>query len=277
MPEEAHLDEWESVADAWEANRDRVFDFFRTASDWLVAAVDPQPGQVVLDVAAGPGETGFLISGIVGENGRVISTDLAPTMVAAARRGAAARGLENVECRVMDAQALDLGDDSVDGAVSRLGLMLVSDPAAAFAQLRRVIRPGGALAYAVIGAPDRNQWMSSMMGALLQNGHAPVSGDPFAIGGPFGLASPDTNASLLRDAGFTDIEVELIPGSMTVVDADDYWRTQASLAGPVKATVERLTEDERAAVRETLAGMVAPFQGDAGLALPSQLVAVRAA
>lgn len=276
MAEEAQVNEWESVADAWEANRQRVFDFFRTASDWLVTTIDPQPGQVVLDVAAGPGETGFLIAEAVGPNGRVISSDLAPTMVAAARRGATAGGLTNVDCRVMDAQALDLDDDSVDAAISRLGLMLVPDPAAAFRELRRVVRSGGTVAYTVIGAPDQNAWLALMMGALTQNGHQPATGNPFAVGGPFGLASPDLNAELLRDAGFVDVQIEQIPGVITVTDADDYWETQSSLAGPVKATVERLTDDERATVRATLATMLARYEADGGFALPSQLVAVRA-
>lgn len=277
MAEDAQVNEWESVAAAWEANRQRVFDIFRAASDWLVEAIDPQPGQVVLDVAAGPGETGFLVAEAVGPEGRVISSDLAPTMVAAARRGAKARGLANVDCRLMDAQALDLDDDSVDAAISRLGLMLVPDPAAAFRELRRVVRSGGTVAYAVIGAPERNQWMALMMGALMQNGHQPVTGNPFEPGGPFGLSSPDVNAEMLRAAGFVDIQIDQIPGAMTVVDADDYWETQSSLAGPVKATVERLTDHERTAVRATLPGMLAPFEVEDGFALPSHLIAVRAA
>lgn len=276
MAEEAQVNEWESVADAWEANRERVFELFRTASDWLVEAIDPQPGQVVLDVAAGPGETGFLVADAVGPSGRVISSDLAPTMVAAARRGAEARGLANVDCRILDAQALDLDDASVDAAISRLGLMLVPDPAAAFRELRRVVRAEGTVAYAVIGAPDQNAWMALMMGALMQNGYQPVTGNPFELGGPFGLSSPDLNAEMLRAAGFVDIHIEQISGAMTVVDADDYWDTQSSLAGPVKATVEQLTSDEQATVRATLAGMMGPFEADGGFALPSQLVAVRA-
>ena len=276
MAEAADISEWESVADAWEANRQRVFDFFRTASDWLVEAIGPQPGQVVLDVAAGPGETGFLVAEAVGPEGRVISSDLAPTMVAAARRGADERGLANVECRVMDAQALDLEDDSVDAAISRLGLMLVPDPAAAIGELRRVVRSGGTVAYTVIGAPDQNGWMALLMGALMQNGHQPPTGNPFQLGGPFGLSSPDKNADLLRGAGFVDIEIEQIPGAMTVVDVDDYWDTQSALAGPVKATVERLTAHERPTVRATLVEMITPFEIEGGFALPSQLVAVRA-
>ncbi|HEU5082013.1 MAG TPA: methyltransferase domain-containing protein [Acidimicrobiales bacterium] len=276
MAEDAPVNEWESVAEAWEANRQRVFDFFRATSDWLVEAIDPRPGQVVLEVAAGPGETGFLVAEAVGPTGRVISSDLAPTMVAAARRGAEARGLANVDCRMMDAQALDLEDDSVDAAISRLGLMLVPDPASAFRELRRVVRPGGTVAYAVIGAPDQNHWMATMIGALMQNGHQPGTGNPFELGGPFGLAAPDVNAEMLRAAGFDDVRTEQISGVMTVADAEDYWATQSSLAGPVKATVERLTDDERAAVQATLADMIAPFETPDGFALPSQLVAVRA-
>ncbi len=276
MTEDAQTNEWESVADAWEANRQRVFDFFRAASDWLVETIDPQPGQVVLDVAAGPGETGFLVAEAVGPEGRVIVSDLAPTMVAAARRGAEARGLANVECRLMDAQALDLGDDSVDAAISRLGLMLVPDAAAALRELRRVVRSGGAVAYTVIGAPDQNAWMALMMGALIQNGHQPVTGNPFELGGPFGLSSPDVNTELLRAAGFVDIRIEQITGAMTVVDVDDYWDTQSSLAGPVKVTVDEMTDDERATVRATLVETMAPFEAEAGFALPFQLVAVRA-
>jgi SAM-dependent methyltransferase len=276
MAEEPQVNEWESVAEAWEANRQRVFDSFSSASDWLVEAIGPQPGQVVIDVAAGPGETGFLVAEAVGPEGRVISTDLAPTMVAAARRGAKARGLANVDCRVMDAQALDLGDDSVDAAISRLGLMLVPDPSAAFHELRRVVRSGGTVAYTVIGTPDQNQWMALMMGALIQNGHQPVTGNPFELGGPFGLSSPDVNAELLAGAGFVDIQIEQIAGAMTVVDADDYWDTQSSLTGPVKATVEQLTDEERATIQATLHGMMEPFETKGGFALPSQLVGVRA-
>ncbi len=276
MAEEPPVNEWESVAEAWEANRQRVFDSFRVASDWLVEAIDPRPGQVVLEVAAGPGETGFMVAEAVGPTGRVISSDLAPTMVAAARRGVEARGLANVDCRLMDAQALDLEDDAVDAAISRLGLMLVPDPAAAFGELRRVVRPGGTVAYAVIGAPEHNQWMALMMGALMQNGHQPVTGNPFELGGPFGLSSPDVNAEMLRAAGFADIRTEQVSGTMAVADADDYWVIQSSLAGPVRATVDQMTDDERATVRASLAGMLAPFETPDGFALPFQLVAVRA-
>ena len=132
---------WDAVAGGWEQHRTRIFDGFRHVSDWLVARTDPQSGDTVLDLAAGPGETGFLAAERVGEGGRVLSTDLAPRMVEAARRGAAARQLDNVECRVLDAQAMELPDDSVDAAICRLGFMLMPDPGRALREVRRASVP----------------------------------------------------------------------------------------------------------------------------------------
>ena len=266
-------DPWELVAEEWERRRDRLYEAFLPASEWLLDATKPAAGDAILEVAAGPGETGFAALERAGDGARLISTDYAPTMVQAAERGAAARGLTNVDCRVMDAQALDLADDSVDVVISRLGLMLVPDPEKALREARRVLRPGGRLAYAVMGTPDRNQWMSLVMGSLLQAGHAPVGENPFALGGVFGLASPETNQKLLADAGFSDVTCDVLPGAMWVADADDLWDLQSKVAGPVRMTVEQMSEAEIDTAREALAAMLPPFAADGGgYALPTELV-----
>lgn len=268
---------WERVAPAWERHRAWVFEGFRHVSEWLIAQLDPQPGQSILELAAGPGETGFLVADLVGPQGRVISTDLAPGMVEAARHGAAARGLGNVECRVMDAQALDLPDQSVDGVLSRLGLMLVPDVGRTFAEVRRVLRPGGRLAYAVIGSPVDNQWMGLIMMALVQRGHRPVSGDPFGAAGPFSLSDPDRNRSLLADAGFDQVEVAELRGTVAFADPYDYWERQTQIGGPVAALVASLPPDEVTAARESLAAIMQPFAEGGGYALPSSVLGVSAA
>lgn len=167
------LRHWGAVAAAWDKYRDRLFSDVRSVSEWLVDQVDPQPGQTVLELAAGPGETGFLAAARLGGSGRLISSDFAPEMVAAARRGASRRGLDNVECRVIDAQQIDLPDDSVDGVLLRFGLMLVPEQERAVAEVRRVLRQGGRFAYATWGPPERNPWIFQIVLALLQNGVAP--------------------------------------------------------------------------------------------------------
>ena len=102
----------------------------------LVAAIEPAPADVVLDLAAG---TGDLTEALSGRVAHVISTDLSPAMVEAARR----RRLASTEHRVMDMQAIDLPDASVDAVVCRFGYMLVPDLALALRETRRVLRPGG--------------------------------------------------------------------------------------------------------------------------------------
>src|SRR5262249_60793355 len=121
-------------------------------------------------------------------------------MVDAARRGARARGLGNVEFRVMDAQALELPDSSVDAVLSRFGVMLVPEPARVVREARRALRDGGRLAYAGWGPPDRNPWLTLFVGAFLQTGNAPPGGDPIGPSGVCSLANPDAQRQNLAPA-----------------------------------------------------------------------------
>ncbi len=115
----------------------------------------------MLELAAGPGDTGFIAAERLGPNGLLLSTDVAPEMVAAARRRAAELGIENVEFRVEDASAIDLADASVDGVLCRFGVMLVPDPERALGEIARVLRPEGRVALAVWASSDANDWMTA--------------------------------------------------------------------------------------------------------------------
>lgn len=263
------------VAGAWERHRTRLFEAQRHVSEWLVDRVDPQPGQTVLELAAGPGETGFLAAERVGAGGRLISTDLGPGMVDAARRGAAARGLTHVECRVMDGQEIDLPDASVDGVLSRFGVMLMPEPARALAGARRVLRPGRRLAYAVWGPPERNPSMSLLALAAIRSGHQPP-GDPTAPGSPFALADPDRNRDLVLAAGFEDVEVVDLPGVTRFTDIDDYWDLRTSVSGSLAVFVSSLAPDDVRAVRSALEPMLEPYATPDGYALPSLAIGVAA-
>ena len=266
---------WDGLAPAWERHRTKVFEGFRPVSEWLVEHVAPQPGQTVLEVAAGPGDTGFLAAERLGDGGRLISTDIAPGMVEAARRGAAQQRLANVDCRVMDAQRLDLDDDSVDGVVCRLGFMLMPDPAAALREVRRVLRDDGRLAYAVVGSPMANQWMGLMMMALVQRGHVPA-GDPFGPGGPFSMSDHDRNRELLAEAGFRYVEVSELPGTMSFESPAAYWELQSQIGGPIPAIVAGLPPDEAAEARAAVEAMVEQYAAGGAYAVPSSLVVVSA-
>jgi ubiquinone/menaquinone biosynthesis C-methylase UbiE len=261
------LRQWNSVAPEWDRYRDRLFSDVLAVSEWLVEQVDPQPGQTVLELAAGPGETGFLAAARLGPTGRLICSDFAPAMVAAAARGAAERGLANVECRVLDAQQIDLPDASVDGVLMRFGMMLVPAPDRAIAEIRRVVRPGGRCAYATWGPPQDNPWIFLIVAALLQNGVAPP-GDAFAPGGMFSLSTPESNRALAAAGGFDDVTVDQLGGVMRFADADDHWAYLTAVAGPVAELVAAVPAEQTEAVRATIAASLAPYERGGALELP---------
>ena len=264
------------VAAGWERHRDRLFENSRPVSEWLVQQIDPKPGATVLELAAGPGETGFLVAERIGSAGRLISTDVAPAMVDTAKRGAEARGLHNIEFRVVDAQAIDLADDSVDGVLSRFGVMLTPDPRRVLSEARRVLRPGRPLAYAVWGAPDRNPWLMLVVGALLQRGHVPP-GDAFGPGGVFSLAESHDNEELMGEAGYSDVQVAEIAGFMRFESVSDYWELQSAVSGPVAVLAKSLEPREVDTIRAVLEQALAPFESGSGYDVPSLAVGVSGA
>jgi ubiquinone/menaquinone biosynthesis C-methylase UbiE len=273
---EEALRHWSAVAPLWDRYRDRLFEDWRSVSEWLVDQVDPQPGQTVLELTAGPGETGFLAAARLGSTGRLICSDFAPAMVAAARRQAGERGFDNVECRVIDAQQIDLPDGSVDGVLSRFGLMLVPEQERAIAEIRRVLRPGGQCAYSTFGSPERNPWVFQIVLALLQNG-VRLPGDAFAPGGLFSLSSPERNHALATAGGFLDVTVEELTGVRRFDSLDDYWTHITTVGGPVAELVGSLDAGQIEAVRATLDPSLAPFERDGALELPWLAIVTSAA
>jgi ubiquinone/menaquinone biosynthesis C-methylase UbiE len=110
---------WNAMAAGWETARQDLWELSRPVSEWLVDRLDPHPGQTVLDLAAGFGDTGLLAARRLGETGRVVISDFAPEMVAAVRRRAAELGITNAEFRELDAERMALVAGSVDGVTCR--------------------------------------------------------------------------------------------------------------------------------------------------------------
>ena len=167
------LDVWSAMAPGWERWRAHLEHALSPVRAWLVSELAPASGDTVLELSAGAGDTGFLAAAALGETGRLISTDFSPEMLEVARRRGADLGLANVEYRVVDAERIELDADSVDGVLCQNGYMLMADPAAALSETRRVLRPGGRLALAVWGAPERNPWAAIGGMIFVQRGHMP--------------------------------------------------------------------------------------------------------
>jgi SAM-dependent methyltransferase len=253
---------WGQMSQGWEDRNEWMNEVTGRVNEWIVACADPQAGQTFLDVASGPGDLGFRAAERVGDEGRVISTDFAPEMVEVARRLGEARGLRNVEHRVLDAERMDLDDDSVDGVVCRWGYMLMADPAAALRETRRVLREGGPLAFGVWTTPDRNPWAAVPGMTLVQRGHIPPP-EPGAPG-IFAMGDPDRIRELVGGAGFGEPEIEEIAFDFEYSGSDDVWDAIIRLAGPLAEVISALPEDEREATRAAIEENLSAYRNDDG-------------
>jgi SAM-dependent methyltransferase len=265
---------WDEVAGGWARHRELVWRASRELSERLVQLLDPRPGDTVLDVAAGPGDTGFLANERIGPAGRLLSTDVAPQMLAAAQARAAELGVTNAEFRVMDAQSLELEDESIDGIVCRWGYMLVEEPARALAETRRVLRPGGRVAFAVWASPDENPWASSIGRTLVERGlmERPEPDAP----GPFRLADRERLASLVAGAGLELLALEDIPLTWRYDSFDEYWEVSSDLSRTLAVTLQGLGAEAIEELRDAVRSALAQYESDEGLVIPALSRAVLA-
>lgn len=262
---------WDDVAPGWERYREVVNELERRVTERMLEAVDARNGDTILELTAGSGGVGIPFAASRPDV-RVLITDFSPRMVAAAERAARERGLGNVETRVLDAQAIDLPDASVDGVISRYGLMIVPDPKRAFLEIRRVLKPGRALAYTVWGPLETNPWMMLFGATLMMRGHFTPPED----GGFFPLTSEEENRAVASAAGFDRVEVDVMDLPLPYDSFERYWELSSALSGPLAGIVKGLPADEQAAVREALQEYAAPFRSGAGLQFPSRRIFVRA-
>lgn len=258
------LDAWESVARGWERRRALVWDVSHEVGERLVDALDPQPGETILELACGPGDTGFTAATRLGDSGKLLSTDFAEGMVAAARRRSAELGLTNIEHRVVDAQEIDLPDASVDGVLCRWGYMLMPDPGQALAETWRVLRPGGRVAFSVWAEARDNPWASAAGKVAIDLGFAtpPEPDTP----GPFRLGDVDRVRALVEAADFASPSVEDVALTWRYGSFDEYWATSLDLSSNLKAVLLTLDEQDADRLRKLVEQALAPYT-DAGGAL----------
>ena len=259
---EEMLERWERAAAGWSRRADSIQEFGMRVSVWMVEHVALQPGQRVVDLACGPGDTGFLAAELVKPGGTLIATDASRAMLGVATGRARDLGVTNVEFKQMELEWIDLPAASVDAIVCRWGLMFAFDPAAALQEARRVLRPGGRIALAVWDDPELNPWATVSMRALIELGHAvpPDRNEP----GMFALADAVRLRQLLEDAGFLDVFVDSVELARTEPSLDRYFEETLDCSRPFADVWERLSERHRDEVWARITELAQPFTAENG-------------
>lgn len=268
---------WERAAAGWGNRADRIRDWGMPVSAAMVDGLALQPGQRVLELAAGPGDTGFMAAELLLPGGTLISSDGAQAMVDVARERAAEAGLDNVEFAQLELEWIDLPTGSVDAVLCRWGLMLTVDPEAAAREVRRVLGSGGRAAFAVWDHPERNPWATIPSRTMVALGHAEPP-DPNAPG-MFRLSGDGALQEVLESAGFVEVRVQAVGVERRYEKIGEFIDETVELSPIMGSAFRELPETDRLQIVERITAEADPFTAaDGSVTLPgSTLVAFASA
>lgn len=276
---DASLANWEEAASGWINRQALMRAYAAPVSEWMIDAICPQPGERVLELAAGLGETGMLAAELVAPIGEVLVSDQAEAMLVGARARAFELGLTNVEFKALNAEWVDLPLASVDAVLCRWGYMLMADPGTALGETRRVLRPGGRVALAVWDAIEHNPWASLPAQELAERGLGPSSAGGGLGPGPFTLAGKQRVWALLEQAGFAEIVIETIELPRLHANFEDLWNATLDLSRSFHDAVLSRPEAEIGEIHASLERRFSTHtRADGTLEIPGRtLVAVASA
>lgn len=236
-----------------------------------------QPGEHVVDIGCGCGQTSLDLAERVGPKGFVLGVDISQPMLNRARERQKELGVTNLEFLQADAQTHQFDREQFDVMFSRFGVMFFEDPAAAFRNVCTALRPTGRLTFVCWQALDKNDWARVPFKAALQ--HVPPP-PPMAPGapGPFAFADPERVRQILEGAGFTAIHCDSyatdlgMGGATTVDDAVEF----SLEIGPAARLLAEADLATRTRVAQTLREALSPYASAKGVHVPGAVWIVRA-
>jgi ubiquinone/menaquinone biosynthesis C-methylase UbiE len=221
-----------------------------------------RPGNRVLDLAAGTGGQTIVAARRVGSTGSVLATDISSNILAFAAENAQNAGLNNVQTRVMDAEHLELEDQTFDAVICRLGLMYLPDLAKALIGIYRVLKPGGKLALIVFTPAEKNQFFSLPVAIIRRRAQLPppLPGQP----GPFSLGGSGIIERLYQQAGFREVQTQVVSAPVRLSSATECVRFERDSFGALQQMLAGLAVEERESVWQEIEQTLRQFEGPSG-------------
>jgi len=243
---EQQKETWNKFSPGWKKWDDLFMDFLGPMGNEIIRLLNPKDKDVVLDVAAGTGEPGLTIASRL-KGGKVVITDLAQDMLAIAKENAARRGIHNIETRACDVCEMPFADHAFDAVSCRFGFMFFPDTLLAAKEMARVLKPGGRVAAAVWNVPEKNFWVTAIMGAINRNMELPAP--PPDAPGMFRCAKEGYLTNLFEQAGLKNISVTEVSGKLNCKTTDVYWNAMNEVAAPVVAALSKADDAVKGKIR----------------------------
>jgi SAM-dependent methyltransferase len=261
-PNAEQIEYWnEKAAPTWVGQNERLDAMLAPFGLAVMERARPAAGERVLDVGCGVGQTSLQLAARVGPTGSVLGVDISTPMLARARERARAEGVSNLRFENADAQTFAFTPSSVDLIFSRFGVMFFAEPAVAFTNLVRALRPGGRLAFVCWQALAQNPWMREPVLALAKHVTLPPPAPPDAPG-PFAFADAARVRGILESAGLRGVGHEALTGEILLGNTVDEALAFSSELGPAARALLEATPAQReaasAAIREMLAKALTP-------------------
>ncbi len=263
--------QWEDAAEAWHRWGPTLETWLGHATERMLDGAGVADGTSVLDVAAGAGGQTLAAARRAGADGRVVATDISPTILTYAAKQAAEAGVTNVQTVEADAEQLgDLADGSFDAAISRLGLIYLPDQPGALAGIRAALRPGGRASAVVYSTPDRNGFFSVPVSVIRRRAGLPAPGP--GLPGPFSLGAAGVLEQAMATAGFRDVTVEAVDAPLVLPSATECLRFERESFGALHQMLAGVPEDEREDVWAEVEAGLRQFESAAGFVGPCELL-----
>jgi ubiquinone/menaquinone biosynthesis C-methylase UbiE len=251
------------VAKHWQQEAEQRQQSMEEVTRHMLLSAQLKPGDRVLDIAAGTGDQSILAARMVGPTGWVLATDISAEMLQVAASLAQQEKLTTISTQVMDAEQLDLDDETFDAAICRNGLMLVPRLEVALSEIHRVLKPGSKLAALVWSAPERNPLHALPLALIAKyTGTGSACSNASNAPGPFSLADKRRFEQALADAGFRDVAIQAIPLQLHFASVEAFLESRRLL---VASLIERLRKPDQQRLVEEVRQVLSQFEGPQGL------------
>lgn len=259
-PENPNADQisfWNGAGgEQWAKNQEAMDENLKPFADAAIELAAAGSGEQALDIGCGCGDTTLFLADRVGLDGHAVGLDISEPMIARAKERAAAVETMGMPCPrfvVGDASSYGFKTANYDLLFSRFGVMFFSDPSAAFANMRRALRPGGRTAFVCWQPMAVNDFFLVPTAAALTILPKPEAPEPNAPG-PFAFGDADRLNTILKEAGFADISIEGLELDMEIGKGRGIEAAGKELtrSGPIGRMVAEISDDDREAVTDAV-------------------------